>query len=114
MSDYWFDSEASEAERLEGDMELARLEAKGGENSRAERRMRQLRAAGKLAEASAACMHGGGYPTDSPRAEHVNDPRAGTKGFRCDDCGSWWDAEQVRRIERPEVGVWLSDLREVA
>jgi len=58
MEGGWFDPEAIESERLDADMEQAELEREGNLAARALRRMRKLRAAGKLAEAAAACTHG--------------------------------------------------------
>jgi hypothetical protein len=74
----------------DADIEQAQLEAAGRASARGHRRMKQLRADGKLAEAAAACTHGAGYPTDSPAARNANDPRAGEIGHRCTDCGSFF------------------------
>lgn len=88
MSDYWFDAEAIASERMDADIEQADLEAAGREYGRSRKRMVRLRAAGDLAGAARACMHGGGYPLNSPAALNMADPRAGQQGFRCNDCGS--------------------------
>lgn len=74
----------------DADLEQAELEAAGREASRGTRRMRQLRAAGRLQEAAAACPHGSGYTTNGEAAILAKDPRAGLRGMRCTGCGSWW------------------------
>lgn len=80
----------------DADLVQADLEAAGRAYGRAEKRMRVLRANGQLAEAAAACYHGSGYPTSSPAARNNKDPRAGTAGFRCTDCGSFFAVDGQR------------------
>ena len=84
----WNDDEAIEAERWEADQQQAELEAAGNRHWRRIKKMRALRAAGKLAEAAEMCPHGHGYPLNSLAAEHNNDPRKGEAGVRCHECGS--------------------------
>ena len=72
------------------DLEMAELQAAGRAASRGTRRMQQLRAAGKLQEAAAACPHGSGYATNGEAAINAKDPRGGIRGMRCTGCGSWW------------------------
>ena len=72
----------------DADFDQRDLEEAGRDFSRRHRRMRALRAAGRLVDAAAACPHGGGYPLNSNAARDVSDPRAGEIGFRCEDCGS--------------------------
>jgi hypothetical protein len=78
-----------EATYQDADIEQAELEAAGREVSRGHKRMMALRQSSPMA-AARACKHGWGYPTDSPAAENSKDPRAGQKGERCLNCGSWW------------------------
>jgi len=87
----------------DADIEMAQLTAAGNAAARGSRRMRRLRADGRLAEAAAACHHGAGYGTDGSAAVDIKDPRAGQRGHRCSECGSWW---------RGSVNFW--ELRETA
>lgn len=88
MDGGWMDQEAIDQERFDADREQAQLEAEGRSYAKRSRRAAQLRAAGRLVEASAMCPHGGGYPLDSLAARNAKDPRAGQPGIRCYDCGS--------------------------
>jgi hypothetical protein len=85
----------------DADIEQAELEAAGRVAARGDYAMRRLRAAGQLAAAARACLHGWGYPTDSQAARNERDPRAGQPGFRCLNCGSYF----------AERNPHLSDLR---
>ena len=90
---YYDDGDGYDWDREEADYQQAEAEAAGREYSRGVRRMKALRAAGKLAEAAEACPHGGGYPLASIAASEGTtsagvDPRAGQAGVRCSDCGS--------------------------
>jgi hypothetical protein len=80
--DSFFDGDA--------DIEMAELEVAGRAASRATKHMQQLRAAGRLQEAAAACPHGSGYRNPGEAAIHAKDPRGGLRGMRCTGCGSWW------------------------
>jgi len=87
------EQEAFEGERFEADLLQSQLEAEGRRCGRAYRRMRTLRAAGRLAEAAGVCQHGGGFPLDSIAAREGTtafgiDPHAGESGWRCVECGS--------------------------
>lgn len=84
----WFDPDAIEHEHRDADAEMASLEAAGRRTSARLRRMRALRAEGRLSEAAAACTHGWGYPLRSDAARNESDPRAGQDGWRCLHCGS--------------------------
>lgn len=84
----------------DGDIEQAELEAAGQSYAKRWRRMRKLRAAGKLAEAAAACPHGSGFPLRSVAATDTKDPRAGQDGYRCCTCGSVLDGEPFGRIPK--------------
>jgi hypothetical protein len=100
MEGGWFDDEAIEQERFDADVLQAQYEAEGNEYARRERRMKRLRAEARWAEAAQACPHGGGFPLDSPAAQHDADPSAGESGWRCWGCGSRlnvspWDGGHV-------------------
>ena len=98
----------------DADIEQAELEAAGRAPGRGYRPMLALRKQGKLAEAAAACHHGAGYPTHSPAAKNCADPRAGQRGHRCSECGSFWTAEQIAPIYSRLYGVQLSAVRRIA
>jgi len=66
----------------DADFEQADLEAAGRAASRAMNRSERLRAAGKLAEAAAACPHSWSGCFDA------SDPRHGQAGRRCYHCGT--------------------------
>jgi len=74
----------------DADFEMRELYAAGARSSRADKRMRALRAAGDYPAAARACSHSAGYSTDGAAAEHLNDPRAGQPGMRCETCGSYF------------------------
>lgn len=80
----------------DADIEAAEFEAAAADHVRSLRAMRRARAAGDLARAARLCPHGWGYPTDSPAAVNSSDPRAGTLGYRCLNCGSWLDRDPFR------------------
>jgi hypothetical protein len=95
----------------DADIEQAELEQAGREASRGRKRMLRLRQSGDLVGAARACHHGGGYPTDSLAAIHSDDPRKGTAGMRCSDCGSWWSGEQIATLpQMPWGGIHMHDL----
>lgn len=97
----------------DADIEQAELEAAGRAAGRGHRRMLTLREAGDPAGAAILCHHGAGYPTNSPAARNINDPRAGQAGHRCTTCGSFWTFEQIEEIS-DRFGVRLSALRRIA
>ncbi|MGB2713262.1 MAG: hypothetical protein WBC51_03725 [Vicinamibacterales bacterium] len=105
-TDDFFDGDA--------DIEQAELEAAGRAAGRGHRAMLRLRTAGNLAAAALACHHGAGYPTHSPAATNCADPRAGERGHRCTECGSFWTAEQIAPFYSRLYGVQLSALRQIA
>ena len=75
------------------DIEQAELKVAGREAFSRNKRMKTLRAAGRLDEAADICPHGGGFPLDSIAASEGTtgfgiDPFAGEEGYRCIDCGS--------------------------
>jgi hypothetical protein len=98
----------------DADIEQADLEAAGRAASRGHRAMLRYRAAGNLAAAANACHHGAGYPTSSPAARNCADPRAGERGHRCTECGSFWTAEQIAPFYSRLYGVQLSALKQIA
>jgi hypothetical protein len=98
MSDYETTADLNESiyyDRLDVDLEQARLEAEGNAHWRRVKRVEALLAEGRREEAVAACPHGGGYDLSgaftgipSPAAQDAGDPRAGERGFRCGTCGA--------------------------
>ena len=75
-------------DREDADYLTAELQAAGRRIDRARARFGKLFAAGQLAEAAACCPHGWRYPLTSMAAVHHSDPRVGSDGWRCLDCGS--------------------------
>jgi hypothetical protein len=91
MSGFGYDPEAV---IQDADIEQYELEQEGRYHARRIKKMNKLRLAGRLDEAAMECTHrGGGYPLGSRAATNNLDPRAGQKGFRCQDCGSALDAD---------------------
>jgi hypothetical protein len=89
MEGGWFDSEAIEAERMDADIEMAELEARGNSIYRRMKRAKALFVAGDIAAAARACPHQGGYPLRSQAAQNSGDPAFGVSDWvRCNDCGS--------------------------
>jgi hypothetical protein len=82
MTGGWFDPEAIDGERIDADIEQASLEEQGRDHSRLLRVMERLRAAGRLAEAAAACPHGWTGPLPAGHTQWA--PGA----CLCQDCGS--------------------------
>jgi len=101
-----YDDEDYDWNREEADYQQAALEAAGNALARKLKLAAAHFAAGRLADAAAACPHGWGAILTSPFARDSGDPDAGKAGFRCFDCGSLlgdnpWDARAESR--RPTV-----------
>jgi len=79
----------------DADIEMAALVAAGNAAARGQRIMRARLAAGDKAGAALACKHGWGYDTTGSAATDAGDPRAGTAGFRCLYCGSWFKGKDA-------------------
>lgn len=92
----------------DADFEQAELERAGNESARALRLARKLYEKGHTIPAADTCPHGWGYDTNGTAAEKEHDPHAGTPGFRCYHCGSYWaprllePAEEDHRDRSPD------------
>lgn len=86
MSDSFFDMPAG---FTDADLEMAELVERGRAAARGRSRMVRLYLEGELARAAAQCSHGWRYGLGGTAARDAGDPRYGSSGDRCIDCGSW-------------------------